>query len=1038
MKTPEISDIEQARRDAMRIGAEIGGRDRGTDPFVAAVRATRMPMVITDPRQPDNPIVFVNDAFCRLSGYERAEIVGHNCRFLQGPRTDRESVAKVRAALQDVRAIEIDLLNYRKDGETFWNRLLLAPVHDATGELAYFFASQLDVTLERERLEDLENSNAALIAELAGRLREQQASEDELRFTLEAARFGAWSLTLPDHQLTASATCRMNFGWTVDRPFTYADLLAAIHPDDRDRVQQELGSSISQRTDCDIDFRVVLPDADVRFVTMRGRASHLTDGTPYKMTGISLDITERVRAERMRKGLVALSDAFRDLDNAADISFTAGRILGETLDVDRAGYGTVDPVAETITIERDWNAPGVESLAGTLRFRDYGSYIEDLVRGETVVFEDADTDPRTRDTAAALKAITAQAVINMPVTEQGETVAIFYLNHGRARVWREDEIDFLREIADRTRTAVERRRAELALRLANERLTFLDSVGRATTAAGDADAVMAITTRMVGEHMAVSSCAYADVDDDQDGFTIRGEWAAPGSQTIVGHYSLALFGKQAVTELRAGRPLILHDIPAELAPDEAATFQDIGIQSTICMPLIKEGRLIALMAIHDKAPRQWTSEELALIREVTDRSWAHIERARAEGELRYLNATLEARVEERTGQLVKTEDALRQAQKMEAVGQLTGGLAHDFNNLLAAIGGSLEMIETRLSQGKLDALQRYCTSAQGAVKRAASLTHRLLAFSRRQTLDPRPVNVNRLVSGMEELVRRTIGPQVQLEIVGASSLWTTFVDAHQLENALLNLCINARDAMPEGGHLTIETANKWFDDRSAAEQALQPGQYVSLCVTDTGTGMAPDVIAQAFDPFFTTKPLGQGTGLGLSMIYGFTRQSGGQVRIYSEVGQGTTMCLYLPRHTGAQAPEPAVATQHEDPASSNGEVVLVVDDEPTVRMLVGEVLTENGYRAIEASDGPSGLSILHSDARIDLLITDVGLPGGLNGRQVADAARMVRPDLKVLFITGYAENSTIGHGHLDQGMSIMTKPFHLDMLARKIREILAG
>ena len=394
---PEISDIEQARRDAMRIGAEIGGRDRGTDPFVAAVRATRMPMVITDPRQPDNPIVFVNDAFCRLSGYERAEIVGHNCRFLQGPRTDRESVAKVRAALQDVRAIEIDLLNYRKDGETFWNRLLLAPVHDATGELAYFFASQLDVTLERERLEDLENSNAALIAELAGRLREQQASEDELRFTLEAARFGAWSLTLPDHQLTASATCRLNFGWTVDRPFTYADLLAAIHPDDRDRVQQELGSSISQRTDCDIDFRVVLPDADVRFVTMRGRASHLTDGTPYKMTGISLDITERVRAERMRKGLVALSDAFRDLDNAADISFTAGRILGETLDVDRAGYGTVDPVAETITIERDWNAPGVESLAGTLRFRDYGSYIEDLVRGETVVIEDADTDPRTRD-----------------------------------------------------------------------------------------------------------------------------------------------------------------------------------------------------------------------------------------------------------------------------------------------------------------------------------------------------------------------------------------------------------------------------------------------------------------------------------------------------------------------------------------------------------------------------------------------------------------------------------------------------------------
>ncbi|MFN3475107.1 MAG: PAS domain-containing protein, partial [Blastomonas sp.] len=316
MKTPDIADIEQARRDAQRIGAEIGGRDKGTDPFVAAVRATRMPMVITDPRQPDNPIVFVNDAFCRLSGYERSEIVGHNCRFLQGPRTDRDSVASVRAALEQVRSIEIDLLNYRKDGETFWNRLLLAPVHDATGELAYFFASQLDVTLERERLENLENSNAALVTELAGRLREQKAGEDELRFTLEAGRFGAWSLTLPGHVLTASATCRSNFGWSDDRPFSFSDLLSAIHPDDRDRVRLELASSIEKRSDCDIDFRVVTPDSDVRFITLRGRSSYLAGGTPYKITGISLDITERVRAERMRKGLVALSDAFRDLDNA--------------------------------------------------------------------------------------------------------------------------------------------------------------------------------------------------------------------------------------------------------------------------------------------------------------------------------------------------------------------------------------------------------------------------------------------------------------------------------------------------------------------------------------------------------------------------------------------------------------------------------------------------------------------------------------------------------------------------------------------------
>lgn len=1031
-----MTHAEQAQLDAARIAAAIHGSDANTDPFIAAVRATRMPMVITDPRQPDNPIVFVNDAFCRLAGFERDEILGRNCRFLQGPGTDREAVAKLRRALENVQPIELDLLNYRKDGEPFWNRLLIAPVRDAQGELAYFFASQLDVTLERERLANLESSNAALVSELAGRLREQKASEAELRFTLEAGRFGAWSLALPEMVLEASPAARANFGQRDDQPLSFEAMLEAVHPDDREMVRDCLASSIARRTDCDIECKVQTPQGEIRWVALRGRPSFLSDGRPAKLTGISLDITEQVRAERMRQGLIALSDAFRDLDNGTDISFAAAQILGETLDVDRAGYGTVDPVAETITIEKDWNAPGVASLAGTLNFRDYGTYIDDLVRGETVWFENAETDPRTIETAEALKAITAQAVVNMPVVEQGSTVALFYLNHGTPRAWREDEIDFVREVADRTRIAVERRRAERALRIANQRLTFLDSVGRAATGAGDADAVMAITTRMVGEHMGVSSCAYAYMDDDQDGFAIRGDWHAPGLKSIVGRYSLKSFGQRAVQELRAGRPLIMENNLAELSPEEAASFQQIGIRATICMPLVREGRLVALMAIHDSLPRAWTDDELALIREVTDRSWAHIGRARAEAELRDLNVTLEARVEERTGQLLRTEEALRQAQKMEAVGQLTGGLAHDFNNLLAAIGGSLEMMQARLAQGRLDTLDRYAHAAQGAVKRAAALTHRLLAFSRRQTLDPRPVNVNRLVSGMEELVRRTVGPQVQLEIVEASSLWTTHIDAHQLENALLNLCINARDAMPGGGRLTIETANKWFDERSAAEQDLQPGQYISLCVTDTGTGMSRDVIAKAFDPFFTTKPLGQGTGLGLSMIYGFVRQSGGQVRIYSEVGQGTTMCLYLPRHHA----EPDAEMNAAEPVSmlptGKGEVVLVIDDEPTVRMLVGEVLAEGGYTAIEASDGPSGLRILDSDARIDLLITDVGLPGGLNGRQVADAARTMRPDLKVLFITGYAENSAIREGQLERDMSIMTKPFQLDALAIKIREIL--
>jgi PAS domain S-box-containing protein len=406
--------------------------------------------------------------------------------------------------------------------------------------------------------------------------------------------------------------------------------------------------------------------------------------------------------------------------------------------------------------------------------------------------------------------------------------------------------------------------------------------------------------------------------------------------------------------------------------------------------------------------------------------------------LKELNATLEARVVERTEELTRAHEALRQSQKMEAVGQLTGGIAHDFNNLLAGISGSLELLGKRLSEGRLNGMDRYIDAAQGSAQRAASLTQRLLAFSRRQTLDPRPTDVNRLINGMEELIRRSVGPDVEVEVVGAGGLWAAKVDQSQLENALLNLCINGRDAMaPGGGRLTIETSNKWLDDRAAKARDLPPGQYVSLCVTDTGVGMSPETQAQAFDPFFTTKPLGQGTGLGLSMIHGFVRQSGGQVRIYSEIGKGTTMCIYLPRHLGDvdSAGEHGLTPVVE---GGHGETVLVIDDETTVRMLVAEVLGEAGYNVIEAPDGPSGLEILRSDRRIDLLISDVGLPGGMNGRQVADAARVTRPDLKVLFITGYAENAAVGNGLLAPGMEVLTKPFVMGDLSLKVHDMIEG
>jgi PAS domain S-box-containing protein len=386
--------------------------------------------------------------------------------------------------------------------------------------------------------------------------------------------------------------------------------------------------------------------------------------------------------------------------------------------------------------------------------------------------------------------------------------------------------------------------------------------------------------------------------------------------------------------------------------------------------------------------------------------------------------------------LKATEEALLQSQKMEAVGQLTGGIAHDFNNLLTGIVGSLDLLQTRLDQGRTDNVARYINAAMTSANRAAALTHRLLAFARRQPLIPKSVDVNQLVVSLEDLLRRTIGETIDLEIAALDGLWCTLCDPNQLESALLNLAINARDAMPDGGKLTITTANARLDGMTADTPALSPGDYICIGVTDSGTGMSAEVAARAFDPFFTTKPIGQGTGLGLSMIYGFARQSNGHVTIDSKLGQGTSVKLYLPRHHGDVAAEHASAVRAAEHAAT-GETVLVVEDEPVVRGVIMEMLGEQGYRTLEAVDGPSGLRMLRTNERIDLLVTDVGLPG-MNGRQLADQARETRPDLKILFITGYAESVAIADGFLQPGMEMITKPFDLDNLSRRIRAMVSG
>ncbi len=597
--------------------------------------------------------------------------------------------------------------------------------------------------------------------------------------------------------------------------------------------------------------------------------------TAGNVTGIfveGVDVSARVKAEARREALATLTDRWRDVEDPRTIAYLASETIGQTLQVSRAGFGAIDH-DETLSVQHAWSAPGIEPLAPILWLQEYGSLVESLKRSEVVRIEDVREDARTASASAALEARKARAVLNVPVVERGELVAVFYLNHHATRAWADEDVAFVEEVASRTRTAVERARAVSALR-------------------------------------------------------------------------------------------------------------------------------------------------------------------ESEAQLREANETLESRVAARTQELLEVQESFRQAQKMEAIGQLTGGIAHDFNNLLGTMMAGLQVIQKRVRDGRGADAERYLSTVLESVRRAASLTQRLLAFSRRQTLDPRPTDVNRLIGGLEDFIRRTAGPTIALEVVGAGGLWPSKIDAGQLENAILNLCINARDAMmPNGGRLTIETANKWLDEKTSRERDLPGGQYISICVTDTGSGMTPDVVSRAFDPFFTTKPAGQGTGLGLSMVYGFVRQSGGQVRVYSEVGAGTTICLYLPRAAGENEAA-GVRVPEETKVNATGEQLLVVEDEEGIREILSEELGELGYAVTAVANGTAAIAILQSQQRIDLLITDVGLPGGVNGRQVADAGRISRPELKVLFMTGYAENAAVRNGLVERGMAVVTKPFDIDAMALKIREML--
>ncbi len=569
------------------------------------------------------------------------------------------------------------------------------------------------------------------------------------------------------------------------------------------------------------------------------------------------------------------------------------------------------------------------------------------------------------------------------------------------------------------------------------RLAVLDAIGNAVANATDAETIMSTTTRLLAEHLQVSNCAYADMDADEDGFTIRGNWAAPGSPSIVGRYSLASFGALAVQRLHAGEPVVVQDNRIEFEPEIAASYQALGALSTVCFPLIKNGRLTALMAVHDKSARVWTPYDLALVGEVTERSWAHIERVRADVAVREglaafteLNATLEQRVQERTNALTQAEAALHQSQKLEAIGQLTGGVAHDFNNLLTIIRSSVDFLrQPGLSEERR---QRYMGAVSDTVERASKLTSQLLAFARRQPLNPEVFDVSLRVKNIGEMLESVTGARIHVQVELPDSPCHVRVDSSQFETALINIALNARDAMNGKGTLTLRVATVPAMPRIRGDaEAHQP--FVAISLADTGSGIAGDAFEHIFEPFFTTKSVGKGTGLGLSQVFGFAKQSGGNVDVASSVGHGTVFTLYLP-----QVESPAMAHQHSQDAhyphhDAAQHHILIVEDNLEVGRFANQILQDLGYQTTWVTDAEQALALAGPDAMaFDGVFSDVVMPG-ITGVAMARLLRQRRAELPVVLTSGYSEELA-DSGY--EGFEFLAKPYSADQVARALAKVL--
>ena len=859
---------------------------------------------------------------------------------------------------------------------------------------------------------------------------DSRLTEEQLRLAEASTGIGAFELDLVTNRWIVTPQVAVLFGLdpTVSQP-AFADWEPPIFPDDRLKLRNAL-QSVTQTGAANVEIRVRHGDDSVHWLALKGDVASDTEGQMRWLRGACYEITERKTLEArllaMTETLEARVTELREEARALEALNRTGIALAADLDLERLAQALTDAGVEISgaefavficrAIDRRDNPRTLYAVVGLPRDMFSGSGAPDAAMLGSIFhgtqplrFGDVET-PQRRAMVLPLFGAAARrlrSLLAVPVVSRsGDVLGGLFLGHSDPGVFSGRADHILAGIAAQAAVALDnallyqtsqqdiaaRRRTEEALQTLNDTLE-----------------------QRVNERARQLEASYAELRESERRFRLLVE-----AVTDYAIYMLDPTGH--VIKWNPGAQRLKGYTEQEILGEHLSRFyteddRKAGVPDVVMATAMKTGSYEGEgWRVRKDGSRFWASVVLHAIRDPL-------------GQLLGFAKVTRDLTEKRVA-----EERLRQAQKMEAIGQLTGGVAHDFNNLLTVIGGNLETLQRRLKEGGNESLLRLTNAATRATSRAAVLTHQLLAFSRRQPLEPRSISTNALIGGVSEMLRRTLPESIAIETVLAGGVWPIFADANQLENSLLNLAVNARDAMPDGGKLTIEAANVYLDDSYAATADVVSGQYVGIFVSDTGTGMPEEVVAKAFEPFFTTKEVGQGTGLGLSQVYGFVRQSGGHVRIYSEVGAGTTVKLYLPRlhepvSTETQPAVPAVPRGH-------GEMILVVEDQADVRSFSVEMLQELGYRVLAASDGMTALRMIDAHPDVALLFTDIGLPGGMNGRRLADEALRRRALLKVLFTSGYARNAIVHHGRLDPGVQLITKPFTFAALGAKIRQVL--